>query len=443
MICTKEGLELSEVAEFRCVCHSQHVFFLVPNFQEAFVTSAAAFLDTIPRKRDHRLDLARGFMLLIIFVAHVPNNLFADFIPARFGFSSGAEIFVFVSGIASGLAFGGTFLKKGFAEGTRRIARRILQLYGAHIILLFTLAAGALALDYFSGTTILAERYGLEFLREQPLQAIQAYMSLQYVPAFFDILPMYVILLALIVPAMLLARVSPLLVTGFSALLWYLTPVLGLHLSGHPVTGANWYFNPFAWQFLFFIGFSFGIGWLPAPQRKNQVLFPLAIGVLVLSIPVTGWPFFSVFDGFFVMLNSLIYPPDAITILHYTRLVHFLSLAYVCFSLVDPKAAWLEHPWLAPLYRIGRNSFGSFLAGVVLSLLGGVVIDWAGLGWFVAILVNVTGIFLLLFFARGMDRIFGKAHAGTALARSKLSMASQPAENSVIANDRSKSAHLA
>ena len=360
----------------------------------------------LPRKRDNRLDLARGFMMLIIFIAHVPNNLWADFIPARFGFSSGAEIFVFVSGMTSGIAFGGSYIKKGFFEGSRRIFRRILQLYAAHIGLILTLGLGVLALDHLNGSNILAERYGLEYLREQPQAALLAYATLRYVPAFFDILPMYVILLALVPPAILLARISPWLVLAISACVWQAVPALGLHLSGHPLNDASWYFNPFAWQFLFFIGFSFGIGWLKAPERRNTVLFSAAICVLLVSIPLTGWPFFPLFDEIFVKLNALVYPPEAITILHHTRLIHFLALAYICYSLVDPKETWLDHPRIQPLYSIGRNSFPSFLAGVVLSLLGGIAIDHFGTSWTVAHVVNLLGMALLLTFALGMDRFF-------------------------------------
>jgi hypothetical protein len=67
-----------------------------------------AALPTTPAKRprDERLDLFRGLTMLIIFVAHLPENSWNAWIPARFGFSSGAELFVFCSGIASALAFG-------------------------------------------------------------------------------------------------------------------------------------------------------------------------------------------------------------------------------------------------------------------------------------------------------------------------------------------------
>eukprot|EP01035_Chromulina_nebulosa_P019052 gene19052-24874_t len=206
-------------------CYHTHAASLLPEAPPFSKTShplsaAISAEQPKPRLRDQRLDLARGVMLIIIFIAHVPNNLWADYIPARFGFSSGAEIFVFCSGIASGLAFGGTFLKKGFAAGARRIGKRIAQLYGAHLAMLLTLGFAALALDAFQGNGLMAERYNLEILRDTPAFALFSYAALRYVPAFFDILPMYTILLALVIPAMLAARFSPWLVIGASAGLW-------------------------------------------------------------------------------------------------------------------------------------------------------------------------------------------------------------------------------
>ncbi|MCA3565153.1 MAG: OpgC domain-containing protein [Methylocystis sp.] len=369
----------------------------------------AAPSTTHPAKagRDMRLDLARGIMLLIIFVAHVPNNLWADYIPARFGFSSGAEIFVFVSGIASGLAFGGTFLKKGFQAGARRTLKRMLQLYGAHIATLVVLGGGALLIDRVTGSNAMAMRYDLEWLRAMPLEGFVDYARLRYVPSFFDILPMYVILLALIIPAMALARLSPMLVLGLSAMVWLMMQVAPVHFHGNPITGGNWYFNPLAWQFLFFLGFSFGVGWLKPPPRKITWLVAASVAYLAASVPLTFWGIQNAFPEA-AALNKLIYPADAITVLHGTRLIHFLALAYVAYSLVDPAAAWLASPKLAPLYRVGRNSFGCFIAGLGLSMAGGVAIDFFGMSWLVAHPVNITGIALLLLAGWGLDRFNGR-----------------------------------
>jgi len=342
-------------------------------------------------------------MLVIIFVAHVPNNLWADYIPARFGFSSGAEIFVFVSGIASGFAFGGTFLRKGFIEGARRVFRRILQLYGAHLGSLAALGGFALLLDAWTGSDVMAVRYGLEWLRDNPVHGAIDYASLRYVPAFFDILPMYVVMLALIAPAMLLARRSSTAVLAVSALAWLTMQLAPIHFPGNPVTGAEWYFNPFAWQFLFFIGFGLGLGWLKAPPRGDRPLFWLCAAGLAASVPLTFWGAAGI-APWQDAVHAVIYPANAITILAPARLLHFLALAYVCYSLVDPTASWLQSPRLNPLYRVGRNSFGCFLAGLGLSMFGGVAIDRLGMTWAVAHAVNIAGILLLLAAAATIDR---------------------------------------
>src|SRR3546814_2318146 len=73
-----------------------------------------------PGVRDPRLDFFRGVAMLIIFVAHVPDNPWAGFIPARFGWSDATEMFVFCSGFAAAIAFGGSFATAGFGYGTVR-----------------------------------------------------------------------------------------------------------------------------------------------------------------------------------------------------------------------------------------------------------------------------------------------------------------------------------
>jgi hypothetical protein len=400
------------------------------------LSSSAEQVQPQKNARDQRLDLARGVMLLIIFIAHVPNNPWADYIPARFGFSSGAEIFVFCSGIASGLAFGRTFLIKGFSEGSKRIAKRMVQLYAAHIGTLLVLGSAVFAVDYFQGNTVMAVRYSLEVLRDAPLSSALSYAALQYVPDFFDILPMYVVLLALVIPMMALAKLSRFLMMGVAAVIWLIMQMMPVNFSGNPITGAQWYFNPFAWQFLFFIGFSFGIGWLKAPRRSIPWLFALSVIVLMVSIPLNFWGFWREFP-LMDSLNRLIYPPDAITQLHYTRLVHFLALAYVAFSLVDPAAGWLADRRLLPLLRIGRNSFPCFLSGLALSMAGGALLDILGMGAVVSAAFNIGGMMLLVWIAFGLET-FARWRKGQAPSRPNPA----PFLASTIANDRREPGHI-
>src|SRR6478735_833237 len=86
-----------------------------------------------PKVRDIRLDVFRGLALLLIAVTHMGGNWLAELLPSHFGFSSGTEMFVFCSGIASGLAFGPLFVQRGFGLGLVRVGHRIWQIYWAHI----------------------------------------------------------------------------------------------------------------------------------------------------------------------------------------------------------------------------------------------------------------------------------------------------------------------
>jgi hypothetical protein len=110
--------------------------------------------------RDARLDLFRGLAMLIIFVAHVPENPWIDRDPGPVRPSDAAEMFVFCSGFASALAFGGTFRRHGMALGCLRIANRCWQLYWSQFCLVLATAAllywatGALGTrDYLTGPT--------------------------------------------------------------------------------------------------------------------------------------------------------------------------------------------------------------------------------------------------------------------------------------------------
>jgi hypothetical protein len=372
--------------------------FYLATTEISVVTMPGRSMQTTPSGRDLRLDLVRGFTMLIIFVAHVPGNTWADYIPARFGFSSGAEVFVLCSGIASGLAFGGIFERKGFAEGTRRIFKRIVQLYVAHLVLLAILGSLALGIDALNANSMYTNRYELGFLREQPLQALLAYTTLRYVPAFFDILPMYIVLLAM-VPIVMWVRAKvafwkPLLALS-SLALWLAMQIWHIHLPNGPDAMDTWYFNPLAWQLLFFLGFAFGRGWIKAPAANQPWLLWLSGLYVAAAIPINFWGINEALPALAHFQQS-IYPPDAITILHTTRFLHIAALGYLVLSALAPVRHKLEAAWFQPFIRVGQQSFPSFLVGVALSMSGGIILDMLGHGMLVTSIVNMTGIIALL-----------------------------------------------
>lgn len=363
-------------------------------------------LASAPRKpRDLRLDLARGLTMLIIFVAHVPANAWAEYIPARMGFSSGAEAFVLCSGLASGLAFGGVYARKGWGAGNGRIAHRVVQLWMIQILAFCGFAVLLLGLDRVLGGAALEQRYALSSVIAAPAEMLAALATLRYVPIYFDILPLYILLLAATPLVVLLARVSPWLVLSLSAGLWLLAQTGFPHLPANPQTGASWYFNPLAWQLLFFGGFGVTAGWFPVP-RRTPLRMALALGVVLGSVPLTFWAFHDAVPALHDLYVA-IYPADAITRLHPLRLLHVLALAWLFAMLLEPHGAALAHKFFAPLVAVGQQALPTFIAGVFLSALAGVVLDLAGRGALAVTLVNLAGmacLVLVAYAARAIKR---------------------------------------
>ena len=252
-----------------------------------------------PTQRDPRLDFYRGIAMLIIFTSHTPGNFWGDWIPGRFGFSDATEIFVFCSGMASAVAFGRSYDNRGWFLGTARVCFRVWQIYWAHIALFFfcvmMLASwdlyGDFEKNYINGLNL-----GRFLSDTAPLMV--GLFTLTYVPNFFDILPMYIGILLMMPFIMLAAKVDTWLAFALSITLWILAQsrildaldlsLINISLPAEPWSERPWFFNPFGWQLIFFTGFAFMRGWLPAPPVSRRLVW-ICIGFLLLSAPFGSW----------------------------------------------------------------------------------------------------------------------------------------------------------
>jgi hypothetical protein len=346
--------------------------------------------------RDVRLDVFRGLSMLIIFVAHVPDNPWASFIPARFGWSSAAEIFVFSSGLASSFAFGRTFVRHGFRIGLLRIVQRLYQVYWAHIGLCLLImgitayAGGLLAQDYFS-------EWGFGPLAKNAGMGIDALLTLQLLPALLNILPMYLVLLAMIPLAILMSRLHRWLPLAVGILLWLVVQFTNLNLMSPTDGGTPWFFNPLAWQLLFFTGFSIGMGWVTPPALRRGPWFWLALAFVVISIPMTFWAITDRVPALQRLQDALM-PDTRPTQLHILRYIHFLCLAHVVLTLIDGTKEKLAGGFARHLVIIGQQTLPSFQAGLVLACILGIALDvWGRAPPLVAIanIVGFLGIYLV------------------------------------------------
>ncbi|WP_284177801.1 OpgC domain-containing protein [Rhabdaerophilum sp. SD176] len=340
-----------------------------------------------PGQRDVRLDFFRGLAMFIIFIAHMPGNSWFLFIPARFGFSSAGELFVFCSGLASAYAFGRVFERKGALAGLQRVAFRIWQVYWAHIGLALVMITLSLAAARLTGIDY-ARQLGLDWFLAQPADGLMGLVSLGFTPAFLDILPMYLVLLAMLPAMALLGRLSHWLPLGLMAGLWLLVQATGFNLPGGQSPGMVWFFNPLAWQAMFFTGFAFGMGWLKAPALERGWLFRLCLVFLIVSVPLNFWAFTENVAVLGAIHDALV-PQDGKTNLVLPLYLHFLASAYVVLVLVEPYRNRLHRA--APIVLVGQQALATFMAGIVLAWLGGMVLDATGRGVMATALANLAG----------------------------------------------------
>ncbi len=343
------------------------------------------------RQRDVRLDFFRGVCLFIIFVAHIFGNPWALYIPARFGLSDAAEIFVFCSGMASAVAFASVFSRAGFLIGTARILFRIWQVYWAHISVFLVCTAIMVLIDRHLET---GEDYvrGLmmeHLFNEHARDALVGLLTLTYVPPFFDILPMYLVILAFIPLIMALERISKWLAMGAVVATWLLASFNVLDLSRVPWGDDEWFFNPFSWQIIFFTGFAFMRGWLPAPKWDLRLVIAAAI-YLAICLPLEWEPLLKAYP-WLSDTRAWLHPVINKTHQGIFRFLHFLALAYLAFVAVGEGGRYLKGPLVRVICKVGQQSLAIFLLGLVLSFSASALLNVIGRTTLSVAAVNLGG----------------------------------------------------
>jgi hypothetical protein len=342
------------------------------------------------KSRDLRIDLFRGIAMFIILVAHIPFDTWALFIPARFGFSDAAEIFVFCSGFASAKAFGRAFTDAGFGMGLVRVLHRCWQIYWAHICLFLVVAATCVVADRLIGgpKVYVGELNLWPFFDDTP-EALVGLLTLSYVPNFFDVLPMYMVILAMLPVVMLLRRLHP--AGPFVAVLalWAVVQVTSLNFGAEPWSDRPWFFNPLGWQLVFFTGFVIGMRWIEIPPVSGAGVLMAAV-ILVLAVPFSWVPALQAVPFLGEARSAIAVLVDK-TDYGFLRWVHFLAIAYLLRALVQTVPAIMELRIVRPVVKVGQQSLAVFLASMALAWAFGIVLDVIGHEAIPTMIVNLVG----------------------------------------------------
>lgn len=356
-----------------------------------------------PSRRDHRVDFLRGLALAIIFINHVPGNFYEKLTPKNFGFSDAAEVFVLLAGFASAYAYFSRFERGEVWEAAGKAWRRSGVLYISHVVTtVIGIALFCFATLYFMHSGYLDDTIvymDIKPLIDDPVRGFVGLVTLGHQLGYFNILPMYMALLLMLPAMMVLARLSLSLLLAVSVTLWLLTGVFALDLPNYPMPGG-WFFNPFAWQLLFVIGFILG-----QRQREGRPLTfsPWLYGLALLYVVLAYWwvPFDWLINFSGIKLPSTIWGFDK-GFVAWTRLFHVLALGYVV--MMSPLGRLMHQiPKTNFLTAMGRHSLPVFCVGSLLSMVGAIVRhEWGG-SFAHDTLIIVTGLTVMGLLALFLD----------------------------------------
>ncbi|MBU2089200.1 MAG: OpgC domain-containing protein [Alphaproteobacteria bacterium] len=366
-------------------------------------------------QRDYRLDFFRGLALLFIFLNHIPGNDFSWITNKHFGISDATEIFVFISGYAAALAYSRRMTRDGFRAATGRILHRAGEVYGVHILLVLVLAVEAIWLFNRTHNINILAYSNIITLMADPKAGLLNTLLLTYRPLNMDVLPLYIVLL-MVFPAALRAMMRrPLVTLGASALIWVVAGQTGINLPGY--LGGSWYFNPFAWQFLFMLGAFASLNRDSLRRltgRHGQALTIAAIAYLVFGLYLAATFYTpSLVPALPQALHDVIHPISK-TNLSLLRILHFLAAAYLVSRWMPASASFLTSTLARPLIVTGQHSLPVFALGIALSFTGYAILREVDGSLLTQGLVSLAGILLLVGTAEGL-----KAHDDAVRAKAR------------------------
>jgi hypothetical protein len=334
----------------------------------------------IRQNRDLRIDFFRGFALWCMLIDHMIKSWLRAITLKEYGFCDGAELFVLLSGISAGIVYHRVMVRDGLGAAWLKIARRIVAIYRAHLILFVLFIAEVGILVAWLNPPAFLQFLTLDEFSAHPFRSVVNAVLLGSEPKFFEILPLYIVLLSLLVATLPLLRWPRLLLAG-SVSLYLAARVFSVSLGSW--TDA-WFFNPLAWQVIFMVGVT-----SPYILRSRNYW--------------RGWDWLAALFSLFSLVESHAkhlngHVPAALLIhfevgkpaVHPFRLLAIVSFAWLAWRYIPATANWLRSRWAGPLVLLGQHSLGVFASSILISVVGEAVL-FTYPGWISQILVQGLG----------------------------------------------------
>ena len=229
----------------------------------------------------------------------------------------------------------------------------------------------------------------------KPLWEFFQTLALRYRPVNLDVLPLYILLLATFAPVLWLMVRKPTLILVCSIAVYLAGRHFGWNLSAS--RSAVWYFNPFAWQLLFFLGAWTALGGAQPVQSiaRTRTVVWLAVAYLVFALVETTAIKAPHWGNLLPTWMLAPFDPNDKTNLAPYRILHLIALAIVATRFLPADSPVLKWRSLAPLIKCGQNSLPVFCTGIVLSFCAHAAIEKSLNSLWVQIVAGVTGVVLM------------------------------------------------
>jgi hypothetical protein len=318
-------------------------------------------------RQPNAVDFWRGFALVSIFINHIPGIWFERLTHRNVSISDSAELFVFLAGWSLGLLVRARPELVSAGRLVARLGARALKIYAAQILICSLALAILAATAYLLDNPLILEWNNAAAFFQDPAQTQIGLVLLTHQLGYFDILPLYVVLMLAAPAIALIDRFARRMLLPLAVALYLAALAVPFTAPTWPVPG-QWFFNPFTWQLIFILGFALsredGIGGTARRHiglvRAISLPLVIAAAVVVLFNLMPDPVHLPEPKLFFLNGKSFLTP---IRLLQFLALVAVFSAAYPLFA---PRL-----PWLAEfLSALGRNSLNVFCVGSLLSLIG-------------------------------------------------------------------------
>ncbi len=213
-------------------------------------------------KRDLRLDLLRGFAVIVMVIDHFGGSSWLYLITGGNAFFvSGAEAFIFISGLVVGMVYGAIAIKQGIWAAQKKTLLRAWTLYKLTIVMTLLFAAFSVAsgLDWAKELQI-----GNPFVFALNIATLRQTMYLT------DIALMYTLLMVWAAAGLwLLYKGQTKLLLAASSALWMAFQLFQVQVPWS--VEGNTTFNFAAWQLLFSVAMAIGYHRKTVTQKLSQL----------------------------------------------------------------------------------------------------------------------------------------------------------------------------